>query len=222
MLKVTKRFVREMQQKRDVNKLSRDLFVKDGDLVFMGTLLLQELDKSKSNYKLTSQQMRRLSVAWMNYMYIIGLDRVVGDGPFDLTTIVSPSLRPRLLKIEDEMDSLRKNITRNGLQRFLARMERTLAAAGHYLKTKNVEQSRKYKNEIAEREKSDLYNYSVDVTFYDPNDDSDDEIVSLIRRFGPGCKAFSVGTPYGYALFIVKQKKRYKIFGMYPHPISGR
>ncbi len=217
----TEKFVKRMQQTRNVEPLLREFFIRDyGE--FLSFMFSSEL-KGKKRYKPTRSEFRSLSIPLTNLLYAYGLGVVMdeneryGEG---LYRLLPKSLHRRVLEAED----LERFIEPKSRRRFLTNLSKYTTLSNDvraHLAKKKFEQSNQYRESVSIREKDTFCNYPIDLIFSNIEEDSDNEVVGWLKRFGPDTRAYSVGTPIGISLMIVKIKGTYRAFGVWPHPFSG-
>lgn len=214
----TKQFAKRFQKTRDVAPLIRTFFVRDFDI------FCREFvdERDKYDYRPTKEEIRRLCTTFPNILYLNGLEGILDADNYDIGK--SKVFPKRILKAwnlaMDEFDKFQTARTRKAFRIKLSRIEAAMREINTYLRRKNYESSIQYAKEVERLVKDPDYNYPITRLFEDFANEGEDEWVNWFRKLGPNTKAYSVGTPYGYAVMVVKVSDRYQIFGFWYHPGS--
>jgi len=223
LTRFTKRFVKRMQQTRDVRLLLKEFFIRDYEK-FLSFMFLSE-SKGKRRYTPTPSEMRSFSIPLTNLLYAYGLgvvldpDERYGEG---LNRLLPKSLARRVSQFEDKMEQFGEPRSRHWFHTNLLQHIKLANDVRAFLTKKNFERSKQYRDSVSIREKNETCNYPIEVIFNNVDEDSDNDVVGWLRQFGPDTRAFSVGTPpIGLAVMIVRVNGIYRAFGVWTHPFSG-
>jgi len=217
--RLSKHFVKRMQQTRDVGPLTAAFFVKDFS-VLMGAQLAFSA-RQEHGVQLTPRQITQVAIASANYQYIWDLSYLVSDRyrlsdifPNDLATILDDFPEWGEGAIDHDARLYKET---------LRRWRKAYSAANAELKKKNYEGSHAYKKAWAKRLKTGGYDYVVGSKLWDPDDTNQFEgemSPQLKLKYPKGVREFYVSTPIGLYLVFIKDHGNFKILWVLPYPLD--
>jgi hypothetical protein len=212
----SKRFVKRMQQTRDVRPLIAEFYLKEFT-DFFGDLFMAEMKRS-AGPKLSRKQFLDVYSALTNEIYLRELSYMVKKGGN-----LSDMLPVGLAKAIEDFPNDTKMSAQEYSQK-LIRWKNKYQEAKAELNLRNYEGSPQYKATWAERVKEGDYNFIVSSEapeIYDDVVDNPEEktvLAKVRRRFPEGIRSFDVTTPVGLELSFVKVHGRFKIIFVWVYP----
>lgn len=211
----TQEFLDKLKKTRDVRPLLTRYFA--NDFATFSYLYLSD-DETKSKAPVLSRSERkRFVLAFLNFLYITAPYMLLGPVN-DFDKRLPPQLRLRYLMTEKSMDNEDLLKTRRSVFKYIRQMENFTDDLRRYSTRKKIESSEAYQDGVRKRQNIDAYNFSI--TEDSPETDSEHAAARWLRQQGYDVRTFTVGTPYGMAIVIIRVKGEYKTLFLWPWPIS--
>jgi hypothetical protein len=209
--RTAQRFVRRMQQTRDVNALIPELFLPN----FVSHFVSGESDYPEHCARFSQSERRRWFVAHYNISYLIALDvlqssdRNPSDPGYEASIFKSflpDKLAERLQTIAPhELDVQCKDYP--SLRPILVRAERALADARAYLLRKRIEQTPEFQKRLDDK----ITNFGIDYRVRAYLGGGNVKDCPMLIGFPPRQKFYRVEIPLFIGVILVKHAKQMKI-----------
>jgi hypothetical protein len=211
----TKDFLARLRKTRDVRPLLTRYFADDFETF---SYLFASDEDPTLKAPMSRSERKRIVLAGLNFMYVVAPYMIIGPVD-DFSKRIPASLRRRFLRVLDSLDSIEKRrFKRQSIFRFIQQVEPLTDDLRRYSARKKIESSKAYQAAVQKRQNLDDYNFRILADSPDP--DSDKPAARWIRQRGPDTRTFTVGTPYGIAVFIIRTKNQYRVLLLWPWPIS--